>query len=87
MSKRAGKGSDPLGRDPDKRKLIAFDAETWHALQLLGRDSMKTVQELADEAFADLLKKHDRPVTLKQALRQSARRQAANDPSPRRKKR
>ena len=74
-------------RDPDKRKLIAFDAETWHALQLLGRDSVKTVQELADEAFADLLKKHDRPVTLKQALRQSARRQAANDPSPRRKKR
>ena len=82
MTKRPGKGSDP-----DKRKLIAFDAETWHALQLLGRDSLKSVQELADEAFADLLKKHDRPVTLKQALRQSARRQAANDPSPRRKKR
>ena len=87
MSKRAGKGSDPLGRDPDKHKLIAFDAESWHALQLLGRDSLKTVQELAEEAFADLLKKHDRPVTLKQALRQSARRQAANDASPRRKKR
>jgi hypothetical protein len=89
MTKRPGKGSDPhsKGADPDKRKLIAFDAETWHALQLLGRDSMKTLQELADEAFADLLKKHDRPVTLKQALRQSARRQAANDPSPRRKKR
>jgi hypothetical protein len=34
---------------------------------------MKTFQELADEAFADLLKKHNRPVDLKEALRQSAR--------------
>jgi hypothetical protein len=87
MSKRAGKGSDPLRNDRDRRKLIAFDAETWHALQLLGRDSLKSLQELADEAFADLLKKHDRPVSLKQALRQSARRAPANDPAPQRKKR
>ena len=86
MSKRTGKGSDPQS-DPDRRKLIAFDAETWHALHMLGRDSVKTLQELADEAFADLLKKHDRPATLKQALRQSARRQAANDAAPQRKKR
>jgi len=27
---------------------------------------------LADEAFADLLRKHDRPTDLKSALRQSA---------------
>jgi hypothetical protein len=74
------------GSDPDRRKLIAFDAETWHALQILGRDSVKSLQELADEAFSDLLKKHDRPVTLKQALRQSAQRQPANDAAPRRKK-
>jgi hypothetical protein len=87
MGKRAGKGADPHGRDPERRKLIAFDAETWHALQLLGRDSLKSLQELADEAFTDLLKKHDRPLTLKQALRQSARRHAANDPTPPRKKR
>jgi hypothetical protein len=87
MGKRAGKGSDPHGRDPERRKLIAFDAETWHALQLLGRDSLRSLQELADEAFADLLNKHDRPVTLKQALRQSMRRQPANDPAPPRKKR
>ena len=85
MNKRAGKGSDPRG-DPDRRKLAAFDTEMWHALQLLGRDSVKSLQELADEAFADLLKKHDRPVTLKQALRQSARRQPANDAAPQRKK-
>jgi hypothetical protein len=73
------------GSSPARRKLIEFDAETWHALQLLSRDSMKSLQELAEEAFGDLLKKHGRPVSLKQALRESARRQPANDPRPRRK--
>jgi hypothetical protein len=56
-----------------QRKLIAFDQETWHALDLLARDSSKTIQELADEAFRDLLHKHGRPSDLKAALRQSAR--------------
>jgi hypothetical protein len=56
-----------------RRKLVAFDTETWQALDLLSRDSMKTVQELADEAFRDLLKKHGRPTGLKAALKASAR--------------
>jgi hypothetical protein len=34
---------------------------------------MATLQELADEAFADLLRKHGIPVDLKDAQRQSAR--------------
>ncbi len=55
-----------------RRKLVEFDAETWQALDLLGRESMKTFQELADEAFRDLLHKHGRPTDLKAALRQSA---------------
>jgi hypothetical protein len=55
------------------RKLIAFDAETWMALDLLAQDRMASIQELADEAFADLLKKHHRPTTLKAALRESGR--------------
>jgi hypothetical protein len=50
-----------------KRKLIGFDPETWQALELLSRDSGKDLQELADEAFADLLAKHHRPRTLKDA--------------------
>jgi hypothetical protein len=33
---------------------------------------MATFQELADEAFADLLKKHGIPIDLKDALRKSA---------------
>jgi hypothetical protein len=61
------------------RKRIEFDAETWQALHFLGRDSMKTLQELADEAFRDLLRKHRRPVSLKEALRESTRRHPAND--------
>ena len=56
-----------------RRKLVVFDEETWAALDLLGRDSMKTLQELADEAFRDLLRKYDRPTDLKAALKQSAR--------------
>jgi hypothetical protein len=55
------------------RKLIAFDDETMAALTQLGRNRMATLQELADEAFADLLKKHGVPIDLKDALRRSAR--------------
>jgi hypothetical protein len=52
-------------------KRVQFDQETWNALDLLARDSMRDFQELADEAFADLLRKHGRPIGLKTALRQS----------------
>ncbi len=54
------------------RKLIAFDDDTFDQLTRLGRDRMATIQELADEAFADVLKKHGIPVDLKDALRKSA---------------
>jgi hypothetical protein len=69
------------------RKLIEFDPETWHALRGLSQDSMKSLQDLADEAFRDLLKKHGRPATLKEALRESVRRLPANDATIRGKKR
>ena len=35
------------------RKLIAFDEDTFDKLKQLARDRMATIQELADEAFAD----------------------------------
>jgi len=54
------------------RKLIAFDDETTAALKQLSRSRMATLQELAEEAFADLLKKHGVPIDLKEALRRSA---------------
>jgi hypothetical protein len=53
-------------------KRIQFDAETWQAIDLLARDRMMDFQELADEAFRDLLRKHNRPTELISALRQSA---------------
>lgn len=54
------------------RKLIAFDDETMAALSQLAKARMGTIQELANEAFADLLKKHGVPIDLKDALRKSA---------------
>ena len=70
-----------------RRKLVEFDAQTWQALDLLARDSMKTFQELADEAFRDLLRKYDRPTDLKAALRQSARSSATPSGAPARRSR
>ncbi len=70
-----------MARSPDKSigKRVTFDPATFAALDLYARDSMRTFQELADEAFADLLKKHGRPVGLKDALRQSTRTLGVND--------
>lgn len=81
---RATRAQQPAG---SRRKLIEFDAETWHALHGLSRDSLKSLQDLADEAFRDLLRKHGHPATLEEALRESARRLPANDADQKRKKR
>jgi hypothetical protein len=59
------------------RKLIEFDDDTAAKLKQLARDRMATFQELADEAFGDLLKKHGIPIDLKDALRRSARESGA----------
>jgi non-homologous end joining protein Ku len=64
------------------RKLIAFDDDTFDKLRQLARDRMGTFQELADEAFADLLRKHGIPIDLKDALRKSAR--LAQEPNKKR---
>ena len=64
--------SGPTPTDRTSRgKRAQFDLETWHALNLLARDRMMTFQELADEAFRDLLRKHGRPTDLEDALRRS----------------
>jgi hypothetical protein len=61
-------------------KRVQFDDETWHALDLLARDRMMDFQELADEAFSDLLKKHGRPTDLKTALRESVKKEDSKGP-------
>jgi uncharacterized protein YeaO (DUF488 family) len=68
-----------LKPSPPVRKRVEFDAETFRALEGLARDTMKDFQELMDEAVRDLLKKHHRPVTLKEMFRESARNAPAND--------
>jgi len=53
----------PISRAPfgycalKARKLIGFYFESQRALELLSRDSGRSLHELADEAFADLLAK------------------------------
>jgi hypothetical protein len=52
-------------------KRVQFDGEAWEAIQAVMRDSGDDFQELADEAFADLLKKRKQPVGLRAALKES----------------
>jgi hypothetical protein len=53
-------------------KRVQIDEETWAVLQALASDRMATFQELADEAFRDLLAKHGRPADLATQLKRSA---------------
>ena len=57
------------------RRRIEFNDHVWHALQQLCLEHGKGLQELVDEALRDLLRKRRRPVTLKDALRESLRMQ------------
>jgi hypothetical protein len=62
-------------------KRVQFDDATWHALDQLAKDRMQDFQELADEAFADLLWKHGRPTDLKTALRRSVEETSKKPPA------
>ena len=52
-------------------KRVQFDDDTWGAIDAVARGRAKSFQELADEAFKDLLKKYGQPVGLKAALKES----------------
>ena len=64
------------GKEDIVGKRLQFDRETWNAVDLLARDQMKSVEEITEEAFRDLLKKHGRSADFREQLRLSAR--AAN---------
>ena len=53
-------------------KRVQFDDETWAAVNLLRQERRRSFQQLADEAFRDLLQKHHRPADLKTQLKESA---------------
>jgi hypothetical protein len=44
-------------------KRIKFDPDDWMALDQLARERHVTLQQLADEAFRDVLEKYGRTVT------------------------
>lgn len=52
-------------------KRVQFDEETWAVVNLLRQERRRSFQQLADEAFADLLAKHGHPVDVKNQLRAS----------------
>jgi hypothetical protein len=60
------------------RKMVNIDTATVEALERLAADRKLSFQDLVEEAVADLLKKHRRPVTTKEmfsaSLNQSHRR-------------
>jgi hypothetical protein len=68
-------------------KRVVFDDQTWLAIALLASDRGVNFQTLADEAFGDLLRKHNRPTSLKAALRQSVGGSGNVHPFPGRKRR
>ena len=53
------------------RKMVNIDSAALRALELLAADRKMSLQDLLDEAIADLLKKHHRPVTTKEMFAQS----------------
>lgn len=67
--------------DQEERRLTA-SAATWHALEELAHDLGTPLHAIVDEAFGDLLRKHRRPRSLREALRESARQYPANDCEP-----
>jgi hypothetical protein len=52
-------------------KRVQFDDGTWEAIQAAMRDAGMTFQDIADEAFADVLKKYKQPVGLMASLKES----------------
>jgi hypothetical protein len=55
-------------RTATKRKRFILDANVLYALEALVRDKGDSLDQLADLAFRDLLKKLRRPVSLQEAL-------------------
>lgn len=85
MAKKAPKNTQRTQSPDTKGKRVEFDIETWQALDVLARERMMTFQELADEAFRDVLKKYGRPYDVRDALKKSARAaDAEKAPSPKR---
>ena len=58
-------------------KRVQFDDETWSVINLMRQERRRSFQQLADEAFADLLAKHGTSADLKNQLRVSVGKEPA----------
>ena len=63
-------------------KRVQFDEATWSAINLLRQERRRSFQQLADEAFRDLLEKYHKAVGLKAQLHESLAEEGI--PKPRR---
>ena len=61
------------------RKKIGIEGYLTDVLTVLAQDLGRPVENLADEAVRDLLRKHNRPRTLEEAFQQSLRTLPLND--------
>lgn len=90
LDKRLGVASDNFGRVfADQRmigKRVQFDDETWAAINLLRQERRRSFQQLANEAFKDLLEKHHHPVGLKAQLRESMHEEKPTKSTPEKKR-
>jgi hypothetical protein len=74
MAKRVMKKRKPARRRDDLvGKRLQLDRETWNAVDMLARDQMRSVEEITEEAFRDLLKKHGRSADFREQLKLSVR--------------
>jgi hypothetical protein len=75
MVKRAAKRKKKSKAGPAELvgKRLRFDRETWNAIYLMARDQMKSIEEITEEAFRDLLKKYGRSADFREQLKLSAR--------------
>ena len=53
------------------RKMINIEMARLQALELLASDRKQNLADLLDEAIVDLLKKHRRPVTVREMFEKS----------------
>ena len=69
-------------RTASRRKQIGFDGAVYAAFEILANERGLSFDTLADEAFREYLKKHRRPLSLHDALRESVKVLPANDGEP-----
>ncbi len=66
-------------------KRVQFDDETWAVVNLLRQERRRSFQQLANEAFVDLLAKHSHPIDVKNQLRVSLGKEPVKRPRARKK--